>query len=237
RHDYDCVRQINFLATTIGYPSFVERLQEQVQQIWRSLLDLIEQKDGVRIVSQPFCQYSATFASADPSRHTDQLFDRDGSVLILPPIHADHCGVITEHEFCHRLGQFRLPDSRWSEEQQHPVRFVEVLLEGSLVQTQPLSDGFDRFSLPDSSRCQGAFHMREAIVGITEDHIAWDSRLLADDVDDVFGSNLGQLGLADLNLYRCSIKPSDYLIRQVQVPDVTWRHLKRGFDCFVRNRD
>ena len=62
RHDDDRVAQIDALAAAVGDPSFVERLQEQVQHARARLLDLVEQDDRVRVVLQLIGQHAAALA-------------------------------------------------------------------------------------------------------------------------------------------------------------------------------
>jgi len=56
---------------SIRQPSFVERLQEQVQQARARLLDFVEEDDRARVVLQLIRQKPAAFAADDAARHPD----------------------------------------------------------------------------------------------------------------------------------------------------------------------
>src|SRR6185503_4505877 len=157
----------------------------------RRLLDLVEQQNRVRVVAKPLGQYSTSLAPDNPPGHADQLLDGNRTVLLLRHVDAHHLIVIAKHELSYGLSQFRLANAGWAEEQQHSIRLVKVFLERDLVETEPLGYGFYGFPLADHTGAERALHMRKAVVGVAENHIARDTRFLAYDIYDVFGSNLG----------------------------------------------
>src|SRR6185295_11657553 len=236
-HNHDRIREIDLLAAAVGYPALIERLEEQVEQIRRRLFDLVKQQHRVWIVAETFRENAATLTADYSARHADELLDGDGAVLVLGHVDAHHLVVVPEHEFSDRLGKLGLADASRAEKQQHTVGLVEVLFERTLVESQSLGHRLDRFLLADHARSKRAFHVRESIVGVPENHVARNARLLTDNVDDVLTFDFGRFGLVDLDLHRSRIEPADHLVGQVQVANIARRHLERCFDRLVGNRN
>src|SRR5262249_22565669 len=116
------------------------------------------------------------------------------------------------------------------QEEQHAVGLVKVLFEGAFVQSQALGDGLDGLFLADDAAGQQLLEVFEAVGGVAEDQVPRDARFLRDHLDDVFGPDLHDVRLVDLDLHRSGVEPADDLVRHVEVADVTRRHFERGLD-------
>src|SRR4030095_6476939 len=103
--------------------------------------------------------------------------------------------------------QFCFANSGWTKEEKHSIRFVMRLLQWTFVQPQPLGDSSDRFLLSNYSSSEHRLSHRKAITGITEDHVAWNTRFLRDDFDNVLRFNYQSLRFVYLNFYRRCIEP------------------------------
>jgi hypothetical protein len=87
---------------------------------------------------------------------------------------------VTKHEFGNSLRQFGFAYAGWAKEQQHAVRFVVRLLQWAFVQAQPLGDCFDRAFCPITRCASIASVMANRSLGVAENHVAWNARLLRD---------------------------------------------------------
>src|SRR5437762_12791991 len=72
RHDDDRIAQVDALAASVGQPSLIERLQEQIEQVRTRLLHFVKQHNRVRIVFELVRQNPAALAADDAARHADQ---------------------------------------------------------------------------------------------------------------------------------------------------------------------
>src|SRR5262249_50543715 len=212
-HDHDGVGQIHLLATAISNPTFVKRLEKEVQQVRGRLLDFVQQQNRVRIVSQPLGENAAALAANDAARHPNELLNRDRSVLILGHVDAYHLLFVPEHKLRDRFCQLSLTHAGWSEKQQHAIRFVEVLFQWALVQSQSLGNRFYGLLLADHSRREGLFHLCETILCVAKDHVPRNPRLLTDHFDHVLASNLKSVSLVNLDSHRSGIEPTNHFVR------------------------
>ena len=94
-HDDDGVLEVHLATQAVGQLSVVEHLQEDVEDIGMSLLDFVEQDDGVGLAPHLLGQLSALLVADVSRRRTDET--RDCEFLhILAHIDADHVGLALE---------------------------------------------------------------------------------------------------------------------------------------------
>ena len=94
-HDDDSVLEVHLATQAVGQLSVVEYLQKDVEDIGMSLLNLVEQDDGVGLAPNLLGQLSALLVADVSRRRTDET--RDGEFLhILAHIDADHVGLAFE---------------------------------------------------------------------------------------------------------------------------------------------
>src|SRR5205085_479252 len=86
-HDHDRVRQINAPAATVGQPTFVESLQEEVHQVRRSLLNFVEQQNRVRVLAQLLSQNAPAFRTDDAAWRYLNICERE-SITGVPKYHV-----------------------------------------------------------------------------------------------------------------------------------------------------
>ncbi len=72
-HDNDRILIVDRVAQTIGQLTIFKHLQQQVEDVRMSLLDLVQQHHAVRIALDAFRQLSALFVAHVSRRRTDQL--------------------------------------------------------------------------------------------------------------------------------------------------------------------
>ena len=115
-HDDTGLFEINFSALRIGDVAIVEYLQQNVEHIRVSFLDLIEQDHTVRIATHFFRELAALFVANVSRRGTDQL----GNAVFLHVfrhINADQGLLGAEDCFCECFGKFCFANSGRAEEQ------------------------------------------------------------------------------------------------------------------------
>ena len=117
RQDQDGVLEVDDSSLAVGQTSVIEHLQQDVEDLWMRLLDLVQQDDRVRTAPHGFGELSALFISDVSRRRTDEPGD---GVLLAVLAHVDaHHGVrIVEQEVRECLRQFGFADAGGSKEQE-----------------------------------------------------------------------------------------------------------------------
>ena len=115
--DDDGVAKIDVMSLTVSESSFVQYLQQDVEDIGMRFLYLIEENDGVGFASNGFGQFTAIFVCDVSRRCADE--EADGMFLhIFGHIEADECLFGTEQFFGEALREIGLPDAGLSEEEE-----------------------------------------------------------------------------------------------------------------------
>ena len=148
----DRVLEVDGAPLTIGQPAVVEDLQEDVEDVGRGLLDLVEQHDGERTAADRLGQLAALLVADVARRRADQ--PRDGMLLaVLRHIDTHHRPLVVEQVTGEGPREFGLADAGRPEEDERTDRPVRIREAG----TRPddgLRDRRDRFVLADDALVQ-----------------------------------------------------------------------------------
>ena len=112
-------------ALPVGQPAVVEHLQQDVEHVRMSLLDLVEQHDGVRTTPHRLGELAAFVVADVTGRRPDQAGHRV-LLRVLAHVDADHGSFVVEQERGQRLGQLGLADAGRAQEQERSGRTVGV---------------------------------------------------------------------------------------------------------------
>ena len=119
-HDDDGVLEVHRPALGVGQPSVLQDLEQGVEDVRVSLLDLVEQDHGERLAAHLLGQLAALLLSDVPGRRTEQPGHRV-LVHVLAHVQLDQRVLIAEQEVRERPGQLRLADpGRAGEEERAP---------------------------------------------------------------------------------------------------------------------
>src|SRR5258706_9166616 len=112
-HDDDRVAEIDRTALTIGKTAIVKHLQEHVENVGISFLDLVEQHNLIGAAANGLGEGASLFISDIPRRGADEPRNR---VLfhVLRHVDADHGVLVIEEESSQSSRKFCLADPGWS---------------------------------------------------------------------------------------------------------------------------
>ena len=123
--DDDGVPEIDGMSLPVGESSFVQHLEQDVEDIGMRFLDLIEEDDGVGFASHGFGEFTAIFVSNVSRRCSDE--QGHGMFLhIFGHIEADECLFGAEHLFGEALCEIGLSDAGLAEEEEGTDRTFGV---------------------------------------------------------------------------------------------------------------
>src|SRR5207245_4990016 len=117
-------------ALRVGELPVLEDLQEDVEDIWVRLLDLVEEDDRVRLPAHSLSELAA-FVVADVA---GGRADEPGHGVLLPVLRhvdLDHRVLVTEQELGEGARQLGLADARGPEEDERAGRALRVLDAGA----------------------------------------------------------------------------------------------------------
>ena len=232
RHDDDGVAQIHALAAAVGQPAFVERLQEQVQQVRAGLLDLVEQDDactgcpsagssGCRRARCRRCRAACRSACRRrPSRPGTRTCRRG------PSSSRRRTGTAAT-----AFASSVLPTPVGPRNSSTPSGRSNPSLSGPLFSTSRCATARTAFFWPTTRFCSCALDVLEAIGDVAEHHVLGNLRRVRNHRHDVVGRDLP--AAIDFGAHRRGVEPADHLVRQVQVPHVARRHRQRRLDRLV----
>ena len=124
-HDNAGLFEINFSALRVGDMAIIKYLQQNVEHIRVSFLDLIEQDHTVRVAAHFFRELAAFLVANVSRRGTDQL----GNAVFLHVfrhINADQGLLCTENCLGECFGKFCFSDTGRSKKQEGSCRTVRV---------------------------------------------------------------------------------------------------------------
>ena len=109
-HDDEAIAEIDRPSLAVGEPAVVEDLEQDVEDIGMSLLDLVQQDDGIGTPFDRLGQLAALFVPHVSGRSADQ--PGDGMLLhILGHVEPDHGALIVEQKSRQGAGQLGLADA------------------------------------------------------------------------------------------------------------------------------
>ena len=159
-HDDDRVLEVHDAALTVGQPTLFEDLQERVEDVGVSLLDLVEQYDRERLAAHLLGELAALFEPDESGRGTEQ--SRNGVLLTeLAHVERDQRALVVEQELGERLGKLGLSDAGRAGEDERARGALRVLQPRALT-TDRLRQGCDRLFLTDDALVQRLLHEDEA---------------------------------------------------------------------------
>src|SRR5258707_10546625 len=141
--------------------SVLENLEEDIEDVWMGLLDLVEEHDAVVLAADRLGQLAALVEPdiagrrPDEARHIVALHE-------LAHVDLDERVLAAEHELGERLGKLGLADARWAEEDERADRSLRIL-EARASAADGLRDDLDRLLLADDPVVQGVFHVEEVL--------------------------------------------------------------------------
>ena len=146
-HDDDRVGEVHQPSLSVGQPSVVQDLEQDVEHIRMGLLDLIEQHDRIRTPPDDLGQLSALVVTdisrgcSDQTRYAELLH-------VLRHVYAGQGLLVIEQHACQNLCQLRLSDSGRACEQERSERPV-VVADTGLVAPDGVGDRGDGLVLTD----------------------------------------------------------------------------------------
>ena len=126
RHDDDGVGEIDLATLTISQAAFVEDLQQDVEDIRVSLLNLVEEDDGVGPATDGLSEL-ATLVIAHVSRRRAHELAHSELLHVLAHVEGDERILGTKEELRERLGELGLAHARGTQEDERTTRTTRVL--------------------------------------------------------------------------------------------------------------
>ena len=156
RHDDDRVAEIDRATLAVGKATFLENLQQDVEDIRMRLLDLVEQHDRVRTLAHSLGELAALVESNVARRRTHET--RNGVLLhVLGHVEADQRVLGVEQELGKRLRELGFAHARRAEEDERAGRAARVLQTRTRT-ADSLRQRRDGLVLADDALVQHAFH-------------------------------------------------------------------------------
>ena len=182
-HDDEHVAEIDRAPLTVGEPSVVEHLQQDVEHVRMRFLDLVEQHDLIGPAPHRLGQRSAFLVADIAGRRADEPGDR---VLlhVLGHVDAHHRALVVEQEGRERLGELRLADAGRPQEHERADRPVRVLQAGAGAPDGG-RNGMHRFVLADDPAHDLLLHLEEFFALAFEHLVDRDAGPARDDLRDV----------------------------------------------------
>ena len=187
-HDDDGVLEVDHPALRVGQATFLEDLQQAVEDVGVGLLDLVEEHHGERLAAHLLGELATLFVADVAGRRAEQ--PRDGVLLAeLAHVELDQRVLVTEEEVGQRLGQPRLPDAGRAGEDERATGTLRVLEAGTRT-PNGARESLDGLFLADDALVQLVLHLEQP------------GRLLLGELDDRDagrdGEDLGDELLVDL---------------------------------------
>ena len=140
----------------VGEPAVVEDLQEEVPDRLRSLLELVEQDDGERVLADGRDQRRTSVVDVRIGQEPLVAVGR----LILAHVEADHPIRRAEEELCQRLRDLRLAGSGRADEEEDGQRAARIG-EAGLDESDPVDETVDRLWLTEHPLLEEGAHVVE----------------------------------------------------------------------------
>src|SRR5690348_10116203 len=191
-HDHDGVAEVHRAALGVGQLAVLEDLEQHVEDVWVSLLDLVEQDHTVRLAPYRLGELAALLI-ADVARRGADEPGRRVTLHELGHVNLDERVFATEHELGERLGQLGLANAGRPHEDEGANRALGILQAGARA-THRTANRVNRLFLADDALVQRAFHLQEAGGLLLSDAHHGDARPHRDDLRDVLLANHRLLG-------------------------------------------
>ena len=160
-HDQHGVAEVDRPTLGVGEATLFEDLQQRVEDVGVSLLDLVEQHDGERLAAHLLGELATLVVADVAGRRADEAADRV-LLLVLRHVEGDQRGLVAEQELGEGLGELGLTDARRAEEDERTGRTLRVL-QARTGATDRLGDGLDGVLLADDPLVQLVFHAEELL--------------------------------------------------------------------------
>ena len=188
-HDDHRVLEVDHPALRIGEAPVLEDLQQRVEDVRVSLLDLVEQHHGERLAAHLLGQLAALLVSDVPGRRTQQPGHRV-LLRVLAHVQLDQRVLIAEQEVRERPGQLRLADPGRAGEDERAPGPLRVLQPGP-GPPDGLRERLDGHVLPDHPPVQLVFHPQQPLRFLLGQREHRDARGGRQDLRDQLRGHLG----------------------------------------------
>ncbi len=211
KHD-DGVAEIDAVSLTVGEPSFVQDLEEDVEDVGVRFLYLVKEDDGVGFAAHGLGELTAVFVGDVSRRRSDE--ERDRMFLhILGHVEAYHRVLGAEHLFGKALGEVGLTDAGLAEEEEGTDRAFGVA-ESESAALDSAYDGLDGQVLSDDLMLERVRHGAESFVLGSRYALYRHAGHHTDDTCHVFdGDGIGCVGVCVLLAPRMG--PCAYFVKDV----------------------
>src|SRR5579883_74487 len=184
-HDDDGVLEIDRAALPVRQAAIVQHLQQDVEDIGRGLLDLIQQDDAVGVAAHGLSELAALFIADIAGRRADQ--PRDAVLLhVLRHVDADDGLLVIEEELGEGAGRLGLAHAGRPQEEEAGQRAVGVLQPGARA-TNGVRDDLQGQVLPHDALAQAVFHGQQSLYLSLHQSGDRNMRPLGDDLGHVLG--------------------------------------------------
>ena len=125
-HDDDGVLEVHHASVAVREPALVHHLQEQVENVWMGLLDLVQEHHAIGFAPHPFRELSALLVAHVARRRADE--PGDGEFLhVFAHVDPDHVVLRVKQVFGQGPRQLGLAHAGGAEEQEGADGAVRVL--------------------------------------------------------------------------------------------------------------
>ena len=129
-HDHDRVLEVDGAPLRVGEAAVVENLEQDVEDVWMRLLDLVEQQHRIGPPPHLLRQLSRFLVADVTGRRADEPRDRM-ALLELAHVEADHEVLAAEERLGQRARELGLADAGRTEEQEAADRLARVAEAGA----------------------------------------------------------------------------------------------------------
>ena len=197
RHDDDGVGEVDVATLAVGEATFLQDLEQDVEDVGVRLLHLVEEDDRVRAPADGLGELAALVVAHVARGRADELGD---GVLLheLGHVEGDERLLGTKEELGERLGELGLAHARGAEEDERAAGATRVL-ERAAAAPDGLGDLGDRLVLADDALVEhvlGAQELGRLGLGEVGDGHAGHGRDHVGDVLLVHGDHVGRELLA-----------------------------------------
>ena len=160
-HDDNRVSEIDRAPLAIGESAVVEHLQEDVEHVRVSLLNLVEQDHAVWLATDGLAELAAFLVANVARWGADQT--RHGVFLhVLAHIDAHHRGFVIEQKLGERPRQLGFANAGWPHENERADRTFRIL-QTAAGASHGIGHGGDGFLLADHALADAILHVHELL--------------------------------------------------------------------------
>ncbi len=160
-HDDDGVLEIHRPPLPVREPAVIQDLQQDVEHVRVSLLDLVEQDHGIGPAAHRFGQVAPLVVPHVPGRRADQPGDRV-FFHVLRHVDADHSPFVVEEELGECARELGFPHPRGAEKNEGAHGTPDVLQPGACAADR-VRHRLERGVLPEDPFPQPVLHVDQLL--------------------------------------------------------------------------